>query len=42
MRRAIALLDDAGENLAAARLQAAIDTAESVSPMKPSDELPEV
>lgn len=41
MHKAIALLDKAGEHLAAARLQSAIDAVERRAPMKPGDELPE-
>lgn len=41
MREAIAMLDEAKEDRAANHLQAAIDTAERVPPMKPGDVLPD-
>ncbi|NBB42305.1 hypothetical protein [Sphingobium yanoikuyae] len=41
MREAIVMLDEAREHRAANHLQAAIDAAERVSPMKPGDTLPD-
>lgn len=41
MREAIAMLDEAREDLAAVHLQAAIDVAERVPPLRPGDELPD-
>ncbi|TAJ74161.1 MAG: hypothetical protein EPO45_17335 [Sphingobium sp.] len=41
MREAMTLLDQAGEDLAMARLQAVLDTVERISPMRPpGEELP--
>lgn len=39
MREAMVLLDETGEGLAAAHLQAALDATERVPPMRPGDEL---
>lgn len=41
MREAIAMLDEAGEGIAAAHLQMAIDVTERIPPMKPGDEMPD-
>lgn len=41
MREAIALLDEAGEKFSALHLQAAIDAAERILPMRPGDLLPD-
>ncbi len=41
MREAIAMLNEAGEDFAASHLQAAIDAAARVAPLKPGEELPD-
>lgn len=41
MREAIAMLDEAREQVAAVHLQMAIDVVERIPPMKPGDELPD-
>lgn len=41
MREAMTLLEEASEGIAAAHLQAAIDSVERVAPLRPGDELPD-